>query len=343
MTFGSVPLSQELVDRNANLLEAKCAGVVCGGASGLLALVFHSEPIFQTFVANNPLHLPGAAMTALGPIHAIWLRPCTLLPANFLSDGMSVIVSGIVPVFAAPDLGVRCEILQSGAPVELDLAELNFSGCCADGVSDWALQQKFGPPMLKIGARRRRLNESYWGAVVSILIGVQFDLTKGVFVASNHETSATTVLELSQTANLVATVLRQAKVPAGEINPTRIRGIMDAIKMFYAISTATTSDAYSQFARICLERRAGAILSKQRTAAACRQFMERAGFVADPENRLRQKLKAAIFQQFRIGESHDHGRAFRGLALRVGQSEAVSGPTNDSQVPGMAIASTDPE
>src|SRR2546426_12529136 len=62
MAFGSVPFSQELVDQNANLLEAKCAGVVCGGASRLLALVFDSERIFQTFVANNPLHLPGAAM-----------------------------------------------------------------------------------------------------------------------------------------------------------------------------------------------------------------------------------------------------------------------------------------
>jgi hypothetical protein len=48
------------------------------------------------------------------------------------------------------------------------------------------------------------------------------------------------------------------------------------------------------------------------------------------ENKLRHALQQVIVKHFGVGESHDHGRVFRGLALRASPlastADPISGP-----------------
>ena len=93
------------------------------------------------------------------------------------------------------------------------------------------------------------------------------------------------------------------------------------MKRLCVIHRPTEKAVHLEFVRKCLERRAGSFLGKAEAAQAAREFFK-AGrlprcYVEMAENKLRQKLKAAIKEQFGIGESHDRGRVFHGLGLRA--------------------------
>jgi len=164
---------------------------------------------------------------------------------------------------------------------------------------------------------------------ISKATGIKFDLATGAFVARDPQSQSEQGVESALVSQTIAAVLQQSGVPAKERTPLRIRAVIDAMKLLCVRSRVTESAAYLKFVESCVERRAAAMLAKNDVAIACRNFFKRHGMkpYADiAENKLRHALQQVIAKHFDVGESHDQGRVFHGLALRCGDNHVPSTP-----------------
>jgi hypothetical protein len=287
----------------------------------------------REFLKNNPV-LSCTLATRLQTIAIVWLRPLNDSPPNAKTHDVQIVSEGVVPVHAGESL-VDCSVWQPGRPLEVDLDTLVVTGSLQEWLADWTVRRQFGPPLERGSGRRKKLNEIYWAIRISKATGIEFDLGTGTFVARDPQTQTDQLLESSIVCKTIAALLQTAGVPAYERKPIRIKAVLDAMKMLCVRSSVTESEAYLRFVESGLERRAGALLAKQDVAIACRKFFQAQGlkpYSEMAENKLRHALQQVIVKHFGIGESHDHGRVFRGLALRSGANplastaDPISGP-----------------
>ena len=318
--FGSLPLSHDFVAQHQIVTQSDPAGVVCGGATKFMALAFASQEMAREFLKDNPV-LSGTLATRLEKAVIVWLKPLNDLPPDGIAEDVKIVTSGVVPVYAGASL-MECSVWQPGRPLEVDLDTLVITGSLKGLFAEWSLRQQFGPPMVQVG-QRNKLNEIYWAMHISKATGIKFDLATGAFVARDPQSQSEQGVESALVSQTIAAVLQQSGVPAKERTPLRIRAVIDAMKLLCVRSRVTESAAYLKFVESCVERRAGAILAKNDVAIACRNFFKRHGlrpYSDIAENKLRHALQQVIAKHFGIGESHDRGRAFRGLVLRGGDT-----------------------
>jgi hypothetical protein len=325
LVFGSLPLSHHLVAEARVLTPSSPAGVFCGGGTKAVAFAFAWEEMAREFLKTNPI-LSGTLVTRLQTMVFVWLRPLDGSPPNAKTQDVQIISEGVVPVYAGESL-LDCSVLQPGRPLEVDLDTLVVTGSLQELLADWSVRRQFGPPMVRVSARRMKLNEFYWAIRISKATGIEFNLGTGTFVARDPQTQAEQGLESSIVSKTIAAVLQHTEVPAYERKPLRIKAILDAMKLLCVRSGITASEAYLKFVESCLERRVGALLAKKDAATACRKFFKANGlrpYSEMAENKLRHALQQVILKHFGIGESHDRGRVFRGLALRCGDNPLAS-------------------
>ena len=272
IVFSSLPLGHNWIAEGGLLTPSSPAGVLCGGATKWLALLFASEEMARALLKNNPV-LSGTLATRLQTIAIVWLRPLNDLLPNAKTHDVQIVSEGVVPVYARQSL-MDCSVWQPGRPLEVDLDTLVVTGSLHELLSDWTVRRQFGPPLERGSGRRKELNETYYAIRISNATGIEFDLGTGTFVARDPQTQADQLLESSIVCKTIAAVLQTAGVPAYERKPIRIKAVLDAMKMFCVRSSVTESEAYLRFVESGLERRAGALLAKQDVAIACRKFFQ---------------------------------------------------------------------
>src|SRR6266403_2277916 len=307
--FGVLPLNNTFQAEDGE--ASRVYGVVCGGKPGLLALAFGSEETAGVFLRNNQV-LGGTLATRLQQTVIIWLRPQNQLPPSVEVNNVRIISEGIVPVYEDEGAGV-CSVFQNGKPLCLDLGTLSFPEGLRQFFVGWVVQEQFGPPLLQLSRRRKVLNEAYWAAGISKLTGLQYETTEEVFRVRDPKTQKDVILGAAAVFTLVARLLKEGGVPPGEFRRARIEAVVETVKVLCAVSTPTFAEEIMKFVHTRLEVLPAAALNKNLAATACRKFLQDRFKVS--ENKLRHAMSQAIQKHFGIGESHDQGRVFYGLAL----------------------------
>jgi len=212
--------------------------------SGLLALAFSSTATAEELIASNAA-LSMTLVTRMNNTTIVWLRPRNFLPANTALRGVQIITEGLIPIYANPAFQLPRSIYRAGLPVEIDLNDLIFNDADLDDFfSNWLIQERFGPALIRVSSGRFELNPIYWAGRISRATGLRYDTTKEQFVSCMDGGSSYIVVESRIIPELVLALLQHAaqvllKIPPREMRPKRIGSVIEAIKMFCTVSDTT--------------------------------------------------------------------------------------------------------
>jgi len=258
----------------------------------LVAIVFEDSNALAEFASRNPWAKESLMTTCLGR-PTIWFQAAGQLPENQRLIGVDVISSGDVPV-ARSNAEQDQFFVRPGVIPAIDFQKIHWDEKNAGVMRFTAMEAIFGRAYLRVGPKKRILNETFWGRWLAKELSLIYDTHALQFYNVSAKGKPWQPLNASQVFTLISLALQESARVAGsafprdELRLPRIRRIADSVKVAAAVTPPTDHENLRSYVAARLRPRQGGNLTMEEIYA---------DFSAYSTNKKRRVVPLCFFQR----------------------------------------------
>jgi len=239
--------------------------VIVRRSRGLVALVFADSNALAEFASRNPWAKESLMTTTLGR-PTVWFRAAGQIPENQRLIGVDLIATGDIPV-ARSNPEQDEFLVRPGVIPAIDFHKIIWDEKNLGVIRFAAMEAVFGRAYLRLGPRKRVLNETFWGRWLAKELSLIYDTHALQFYHASTKGKPWQPLNTSQVFTLISLALQESAKLAGsafprdELRLPRIRRIADSVKVAAAVTPPTDHENLRSYVAARLRPRQGGNLT----------------------------------------------------------------------------------